>query len=125
MRMQTNSIHAGFTLIEVLFALAIISLVMFSYSKSLATASNHSLHANHIFFANVLLKNAYAEDHNKKRVLTKTTEIEFAGNSWLLERNKVELNSSTLVFIRYQAFIQNAPQKKAISMSIGRGDSRL
>lgn len=121
---QTNNKHRGFTLLEVLFALVIISVVMFSYSKSLSVASSHSLLANQKFFARVLLKNAYAQDRIERRVLNKTTEIEFAGALWLLEREEIKSSDSKLMFIRYQAFRQDAANKKAISILLGRGDKQ-
>jgi len=121
---QTSNKHKGFTLLEVLFALVIISVVMFSYSKSLSVASSHSLLANQKFFARVLLKNAYAQDRIERRVLNKTTEIEFAGALWLLEREEIESSDSKLMFIRYQAFRQDAANKKAISILFGRGDKQ-
>ena len=121
---QTNNKHRGFTLLEVLFALVIISVVMFSYSKSLSVASSHSLLANQKFFARVLLKNAYAQDRIERRVLSKTTEIEFAGDLWLLERDEIQSSDSKLMFIRYQAFKKNSTNKKAVSMLFGRGDKQ-
>ncbi len=121
---QTGNKHRGFTLLEVLFALVIISVVMFSYSKSLSVASSHSLLANQKFFARVLLKNAYAQDRIEKRVLNKTTEIEFVGDLWLLEKDEVESSDSNLMFIRYQAFRQDAANKKAVSILFGRGDNQ-
>lgn len=121
---QASNKNKGFTLLEVLFALAIISVVMISYSQSLSIASKHSLLANQKFFARVLLKNAYVKDRIERRALSEKTEIEFAGDLWLLERKEVYSNDSESPFIRYQAFKKSADNKKAVSVFLGRGDKQ-